>query len=207
MVAAAGLPAAAHAGDTVTAQAEDPRAVGGWAFGVRGGVTLGTQARARFGDYPANGLLVGHQGVALGGFGTYYLRSDVQLQIELMMFEKGVDFDNDALHTTVDEGLIYVEMPVLARYSYAVGRRLRAFGFAGPTVGWLLDSKVDELADRRRSFDVGVMVGAGVDVHLGDHLVIFDVRVNQGLVDTLDDDERDVAERNRVAAFLLGFTT
>ena len=186
---------------------EDPREVGSWTYGIKGGLTLGTMTGTWVdADEDSNSL---HQGVSLGGFATWYLSSALAVQPELYMTEKGIDFNDDELNTTRDEGLLYVELPVLARYSFPINDMIHAYGAGGLSFGYLIDAKVND-RDELKKLEVGGVVGLGADIKLGKHLVILEFRFNEGFLNTLDlasDENKDLKARNRLFSFLLGFST
>lgn len=206
------VPASALAEDLATSKKiENPREVGEWTYGIKGGLTLGTMTGTwvdanTVGDSATTKL---HQGVMLGGFATWYLSSSLAVQPEFYMSEKGVDFEDDSIDVSRGEGLLYIEVPVLARYSFPINDMIHAYGVGGLTVGYLLDSKLNE-RDELKKFELGGIVGLGGDIKVGKHLVIVEFRFNQGFLNALDLQEEEVRNqkaKNRVISFLLGFST
>jgi hypothetical protein len=201
------LPAAASAeeADKPETGPKDPRAVGVFRYGAKGGLTLGTQTGrgARIGAI--DDKLV-HQGIALGGFATYRFAGGLAVQPELYLFEKGVDFDNPSRMRPQIEGLIYLELPVMGRYDLPLSDMFHLYGLAGPSIGYLVDSKLRDKSELK-SFDFGVQAAIGADVKLGSHLAAIEVRAGQGFLQTLDLEINQGKAHNRFIAFLLGFTT
>ncbi len=188
-------------------QSDDPREVGSWTYGIKGGLTLGTMT-GTWVDADEDSTLI-HQGVALGGFATWYLSSALSVQPELYMSEKGVDFDDDELQTTRGEGLLYIELPILAKYSFPINDKIHAYGAGGLAIGYLIDSKLND-RDELKKLELGGVIGLGGDIRLGQHLIIVEFRFNEGFLNTMDlqsDETSKLKARNRVISFLLGFTT
>lgn len=211
VVMAVPMSAVAEQEASTSKKSDDPREVGEWTYGIKGGLTLGmmngTWVDSRTPDDNDSASL--HQGVALGGFATYYLSSTLSIQPEFYMIEKGVDLNDGDLETTRDEGLLYLEVPVLAKYSFPINDMIHAYGVGGVTFGYLIDAKLNDREELKK-FAIGGVVGLGGDIKLGSNLIIVEFRFNEGFLNTLDlqsEGDGDLKARNRVISFLLGFST
>lgn len=169
---------------------EGPRIRGGFEGGVAGG-------KWRQADGAAN-----HIGLALGTFLVIPLTGPLSLQPELLMIEKGADFE--VLDMAADEALLYVELVVAARYDLPLSDTLKLFGFAGPGFAYAIDSKRSPKDDLTR-FDISLTTGVGVDVDLAKHDILVNLRVDYGFLNQLDRDNGDKA-RNRTVSLMAGVT-
>jgi len=197
--------AAASAEEAKTEKkAPDPREVGTWAWGVKGGVNLGNL----YGRHPNPSANTEdptmHLGVALGAFATWRITGELALQPELYMSEKGAEF-KDLSDQDLEEAYLYLELPVLARYSYSIDDTFQVFGVLGPSFNYLIDSKARE-KDELSPFDLAVTAGVGTDIKVGKYLIIVDARYSMGLLNTIDTPGSNEAY-TRVLTILLGFTT
>ncbi len=129
-----------------------------------------------------------HLGALFGGFATFHLIDRLALQLELVLSDKGADFE-DASGDEVVEALLYLEAPVLARYDLPLSGPVILHGVAGPGLAWLTESKRTPTGDLR-PLDVTLTTGVGVDLDAPSHHVSFDLRFGVGLVDAVDDGAR-----------------
>ena len=133
-------------------------------FGVRAGINLANVEVEGFGVSSSADLRVG---VVLGAFADIGISENFSVQPELQFIQKGFkNNDND------DKLLLnYLEVPVLAKYSFGAGAT-RGFVQAGPSFGFALSSNaesggvkedIDFDQDGVKRGDVGLTFGAGVD--------------------------------------------
>jgi opacity protein-like surface antigen len=165
--------------------------------GFKGGVNAGTQSGSGATD-PST-----HFGMCLGVFLKYELSSALSVHTEVLMSDKGADY-LDMVGNEADEAILYVELPVFARYDYPVGSRLTAFGFGGPSVAYIIDSKRTMKGDLN-PIDVAIAAGAGLDIDVGKRIIAVDVRFSQGLLNVLDNGT-DNTIRNRLISLYAGVT-
>lgn len=129
-----------------------------------------------------------HLGAQFGGFATFHLRDRLKLQVELVLSDKGADFE-DASGGEVKEALLYLEAPVMARYDLPLADAVTLHGLAGPGLAWLTDSKRTPKGDLR-PLDLTLTSGVGVDLAASSHHLSIDLRLAVGLIDAVDDEAR-----------------
>jgi hypothetical protein len=183
---AATAPGAARA---QTTSCQDPIA-----GGIQGGMNASTWVGAEGASL--------HLGALLGGFATFHLVDRLALQVELALSDKGASFE-DASGEAVEEALLYLEAPVLARYDLPLARPVTLHAVAGPGLAWLTDSKRTP-REELRPLDLTVTSGVGVDLHAPSHHISIDLRFGVGVVDAASDRARKA--RAMVVTLLGGVT-
>lgn len=163
-------------------QAHEATAARVAAIGLKGGVSLATLHGALPSDpFVQNGWRLG----AAGGVSvTIGLGSWLSLQPELLFAAKGTTLGSadltDSAGTVVGSADItqannYLEVPILARVAIPAGGLASPYLLAGPTVGVRLSEELRLTGDASVSFDsdyvkgtdLGLALGAGVDVGRG----------------------------------------
>jgi hypothetical protein len=122
--------------------------------------------------------------------------------------------------------LSYIEIPVLVRLNLPAGPRVRPYIAAGPVFGWQVDCSItanaqtgaaqpdcedllggrQQLEEKLRSYEQGLMVGAGLAVRVlgGLGAITLDARYARGLT-RLSDEPGAPEIRNRALSVLLGY--
>ena len=150
-------------------------------------------------------------GLMAGAFIRRQIRDGFGLQIEGLITQKGARLEDNFFDEDFDITLNYLEIPVLGRVSMPFGTGGRAFHvYAGPAFALKISDRQeldgDELDDDvdqdLKGADVGLAVGAGVDVNMW----VLDVRYTFGLVNINDDPEADdFPVRNRTFTIGVGY--
>ena len=138
---------------------------------------------------------------------------------EVLYVRKGARFDvllGDT-PTRIHSELTYLEIPVLAQYRFETNGYLHPKLFAGPTIAFKLDSIIEfrsqgsdliqeEEDDSIEDRDFGAVVGAGIEVEVGDQRLSFEARASFGLADITKPDlnQGDPSLRNTGIVFLVG---
>jgi hypothetical protein len=174
-------PRAARADDVVSSGA----LVGGVQAGISASSWVGTKKDTV------------HLGALLGGFARYRFTPQLSAQVELAMQDKGADFEGQS-GDSIDEALLYLELPLLGRYDLALTPTLGMHGLVGFAPAYLMDSKQTPREDLR-SFDIAAHAGVGTDIQVTKaRSVSIDLRASMGLLDAADD-----ARKAKVLAFAL----
>lgn len=207
---------------TAAVLAAAPRPVSGQ-FTLKGGVNLASFLGSDAGDAGSvTGLNLG------GSFGLLGL-GPVRLLGEVYYRQKGgsgtlAGFQAAAAAgETVEVGIDYVEIPVLARVDLRGGGGVTPYLQGGPAFGWKLqcgvrasaagaaetdcDDLTENLQETVRDYEMGAVVGAGVDIPVlgGLGALSLDARYTHGLSRIGDGpDAFDV--RNRAFTLMLGWS-
>jgi hypothetical protein len=177
-------------------------------------VTGGAKAGVVFANIPDFGDVMEastsmRTGLIAGGFLTWSTSGGFGVQPEALYVQKGVKLDEPGITASVE--LSYLDVPVLARYTFGKGTT-RGFVFGGPSFNFKLDAKAkssfegqdeeEDIDEDVESFEFALVVGAGVE--FGHFLV--EGRFAEGLTNLVKDDE-DMEEtlKNRTFAILAGF--
>lgn len=145
-------------------------------------------------------------GLVAGVFGTMRLGDRMSIQPEVLYSQKGETFTEQSVDVTIE--LDYLDIPVLARFTG--GRRSGLVVFGGPSFGFKLrarstfeidgEKQEEDFGDDVESFDLGFVVGAGVE----SERFFLDGRYQWGLSD-LDADDSELTEvKNRVLSVVVG---
>jgi len=123
-----------------------------------------------------------------GVFLDYRITETVSIQPEILYTSKGVMANlYDGLFTLdVDVAFDYIELPVVLKYTFRPGERLRPSIYAGPTFAYCLSSEAEftawiftatvDFSGFSHTTDFGVVAGAGLSYPLGPGAITFDAR-------------------------------
>jgi hypothetical protein len=181
--------------------------------GGYGGADLATSAGpgANFESVSASHKL----GLSVGGSVGIRLHERFATQLELAFSTKGPRSTRDGMDSATYHRN-YLEVPILARAIFPLDGDAEYYATVGPVMGFLLSADADlvdgsnvDLFDRTEPIDIGLMLGAGAAVPVGQRgAVTFDIRYNLGLINIdktagpVDDDVM-----NRTVYFLVGYQT
>jgi len=146
------------------------------------GVKVGVNATTLFGNGADDSSV--HLSLGLGAFYAHELFDKFRLAPEFLMTEKGADFE-DLSGNDADQGFLYLQLPILARYDLPLSEMVSFYGFGGPAAAYVIDSKRMPKTDLSR-FDISTIAGLGVDINPGSHRILVDVRGEIGLLNQLD---------------------
>lgn len=158
-------------------------------------------------------------GIAGGMTLGYDFGTGLAILPEVLYVRKGAAFDTvfGETPTRLTSELTYLEIPVLAQYRFETSGYLHPKFFAGPMVAFKLNSRIEieveesdliqeEEDDSIEDRDFGAVVGAGVEVEMGDQRLSFEARASIGLADITkpNPEEGDPSLRNTGIVFLVG---
>jgi len=155
-------------------------------------------------------------GFAAGGYVTIGLGPRLALQPELLYVQKGAKYSlsyyegliGDRVDADLTFKLDYLDLPVLFKYLFAGGGAAKPSLYLGPVMALKMSSNLqvevsapgygsNELEvefEDVKSLDFGAVVGAGLDVAVGEGSLVFDVRYTVGLSEWPDANEVDVTD-------------
>ena len=158
----------------------------GEGFGVKAGVNMASMS-----DFDNSKSLLGF---AFGGYYSFSLSENVEIQPEVLFSQKGVKFEETigVFDLTESFNLTYLEIPILFKYNFS-GETLKPYVFAGPYIGLKLSAKYkrevngveapDEDLDGVKGMDFGATFGAGFAYGS----ISLDVRYSLGLAKVAED--------------------
>lgn len=148
---------------------------------------------------------------ALGGFLSFNISGDFSVQPELLFVQKGTKWEDGGAKLVFR--LSYLEVPVLAKYSFAAGPSLKVFVFGGPAfafkVGatsyfeWEGESETEDI-EEMKSLDLGLAFGAGVEMPLGANRLTLDLRYTLGLANCCEVVGEDLKVKNGALLIMAG---
>ena len=173
-------------------------------------------ARPRFG--PAAGLNVAtisstagpevdydvRGGFAVGGIAVLSVGSNLSVQSGLLLSQKGAKYGEEPRQSIT---VVYVEAPALLRFHLNSGST-RPYALGGANGAVLVWSKPSYLRDWNvgtSRFDLGVVLGAGVEIVRGNSSFLFEARYTHGFVDLITCDcATNQKARHRAGTLLVG---
>ena len=149
---------------------------------------------------------------AIGGSGVYAVSELFGFSIEGLLTGKGTSFDDGAIGISASVNLLYLEVPITGRITFAAGEQLKLHGFAGLAPAILLSAEIDggglggeDISDTTTPVDVGLVIGGGIAYAMGSGALTGDIRVTRGLVNVVDDGNSSGDAFNQVVSFLGGY--
>jgi hypothetical protein len=136
-------------------------------------------------------------GFSGGAFLNYALSGAFSLQPELLYCSKGVmsNLYDGFVVVDVTASFDYIELPVLAKYSFLERGKFRPCIYAGPSVAYAIASELEieagilgasvDFSSLTHVSDFGMIVGVGFDYDIGDGTVTFDARFQRGFTNVI----------------------
>ena len=172
-----------------------------WEWGAKAGIALANLERD---DISGSSMKPGITG---GGFVAYGLTDRIALQAEVLFSFKGAQYQYERFHLNADGGplveqetlseemrLSYFEFPILVTYSLPTLRIVEPRLMFGPALsftyeatysaeysGWASGSHVRHIEDKTRVYDVGLVFGLSLGVHVGKGTYLVEGRYTLGL--------------------------
>ena len=143
-------------------------------------------------------------GAHVGGFVMFAFSPLIGAETGLFFAQKGNAFPNGAIKYD------YVQLPLLGLVRATIGHNVRIRGIYGATlnlnvrsrlVAGAVDVKIDDVTT---PFDVGLMLGVGIESLTRVGVVVFDARYEHGLR-TVDDSMEHEDVKNRGVTISAGF--
>jgi hypothetical protein len=145
-------------------------------------------------------------GAVAGVFARFSLGPSWSAQPEALFTMRGATFSVDNVQS--EQQINYIEFPLLVHFGWGHDALFRPSLFAGPSVALLVKNKIVDggeidLKGRpgTRNYDVGAILGAGLDYTLGAGDLMLDARYEMGLVSW----SQDLDIRNSTLSFMLGY--
>ena len=136
-------------------------------------------------------------GFTCGVFLNYAITDNFSLQPELLYTQKGVK-DNlyDGLFTVdLTASFDYIELPVLAKYTFMPQKKFRPNIFGGPSVAFTMSSELEvsallfsaeiDFSDLTHITDFGIVAGGGFDYSIGKGMIVCDARFYIGFTNVI----------------------
>ena len=159
-------------------------------------------------------------GYSLGGFFKIDLSEKFSIQPEILYSLKGTKTSGTFLgqKATARIEFTYIEIPVLAKYSFSYGKKFNPALFAGGYFAFNAGAKqvtefsgeteTEDIKGDIRKNDYGFLVGLELSYALGKGRLLLDIRFSRGIVDIRNLQIGDVQEdpiKNEVISLMLGY--
>lgn len=185
--------------------ATSPAFAEGMMAGVKGGLNFANLIGDNVEEAASKTSFVG------GAFLCYPLTEIFAIQPELLFTMKGAK--NEDSEDDESWNINYIEIPILLKVALPTEGNVDPSLYVGPGFGFLLSSKVSnggerDLKDETEGFDIGLIVGAGVDYQLEAGALSLEARYEVGMT-TLAKEEDDSGEKldinNSVISIMVGY--
>ncbi|MCP4218149.1 MAG: PorT family protein [bacterium] len=183
--------------------------------GVKGGMNLST---LNIKDMPINLDVKNKPAFQLGAFFAVPVSKTIAIQPEVYFAQRGAKGNNLDENSSGKWKLGYVEVPVLLKVTLPLSEKLKPFLIAGPYAAIKIGAKeIDDalegdldIADQIKTFDYGLVFGAGVSIGVGSGSIILEGRFSMGLANIVDQvdvspDLSQLSAKNRSFCFMLGY--
>lgn len=165
-------------------------------FGLKAGITVTNAYDVAEGWDDA---LDWRTGLTAGIFVNHAINENLSIQPELLYTQKGFGStlldEGDWFESDVILSLDYFELPVLAKYSFSPGKRLRPMIYAGPgfaycfgsdleLTAWILSGTVDFSSVTHTTDFLGI-VGTGFDYVMDKGTITLDARFTWGFTNVI----------------------
>ena len=172
----------------------DTAAAGEISYGAKVGMTLSNITQTPAGWEQDKSFKGGFTG---GVFLNYSLTENFSLQPELLYTQKGVKDNLYEGFVTVDltASFDYIELPVLAKYTFMPEKKFRPNIYGGPSVAFTMSSELEvsaflfsaeiDFSDLTHVTDFGIVAGGGFDYSLGTGMIICDARFYLGFTNVI----------------------
>lgn len=137
-------------------------------------------------------------GFSGGVFLNYAFNDNLSVQPELLFAMKGFNarLIDGSFPVDLAIKLNYVELPVLAKYSFKGGERFKPWIYAGPCVSYSMSSTLEldiagffqtdiDFSDLTHITDFSFIAGAGTGIVLGSGMLSFDVAFQRGFTNVI----------------------
>jgi len=108
--------------------------------------------------------------------------------------------------------LSYLELPLMIKYNFKTSNTLVPYAMAGPSLGYLLNAKIEfgddevDAKDQLKRVDFGLGLGGGVSIPRGKLTLFGEARYVLGVSNINDDQSDETKVRNRGLQILFGAT-
>lgn len=151
-------------------------------------------------DIPGKGVR-SQAGLVLGGFVLYKFNDLFSFQQEVLFTTKGSKI-NTISDIYLSNTFVYLELPFLAKAIFFREYWLKPNIYIGPAVDLLILAFNDRyFLDDIRSFDLGIVLGAGFEVWK----VSFDLRLTKGLLN-FDQSADNIDLKNQTISIMAGYS-
>jgi len=148
---------------------------------------------------------------ALGGFLTFNIIDELSVQPELLFVQKGTKWPDNDLN--LNFRLSYLELPILAKYSFAAGPSAKVFIFGGPALAfkvgatmrfeWQGELITDDIKGMK-SLDLGLAFGAGGELPIGVNRLTLGLRYTLGLMNCYEVEGEALEAKNGALLIMAG---
>lgn len=169
-------------------------------FGVKGGVDFAKLSYSNSGGSISSSSTTGF---VIGGYATFEMSSGIMLQPELLYVQKGSESSFGSSTTTTN--LDYIEIPVLAKYSFSAGSSsFKPYAAAGPYLAFNMNAETEgggqttDISDNVKGTDFGLAGEVGANIsgfNIG-------LRYDLGLTDIDDSGQGGSGSTKNTALFI-----
>ncbi len=175
-------------------------------YGISGGLNIASNNCV---------LETGNQGsanFAYGFVGNIFVEHSIILNLKarfgigVVMGGSDTEMPIDGVSTTYETRTVYLDFPLLAKYSIFGFGHHSFYALGGVNFGYLLSAKTNDvdMMDNLKKFDMGLLGGVGISMPVSSHTIFMEAKYNFGLVNTSDLEGEEL--KNRGIWLTAGFT-
>ncbi len=166
-------------------------------LGIKGGLNL---SKLSYKDDLQGYDFSFRKGINIGLFTEYQLTDNLLIHSETIYSMRGTEYGSEEIsllgmtiptHKFVQK-LNYFEIPLTIQYNFSINSRITPKVFIGPVASFLLSAKIEyyeegnklgeaDQKDDIKSFEYGIIIGAGTDYNLATGKIIFDLIYHYGI--------------------------
>lgn len=166
-------------------------------------------------------------GFSAGAFLIYKFNDRFSLRPELLYAQRGVysELYEGIVNVDLTARFDYIELPLLAVYTFPLKGKVKPRLYAGPVLAYLLSSELElsasilsatvDFGSVTHVNDFALLLGGGIDWDVGNGIVTFDVRYQRGFSNVIVSGDFDINGdpdtieadnvKNHGFAFMLGY--
>ncbi len=149
---------------------------------------------------------------AYGFVGNIFVEHPIMINLKarfgvgVVMGGSDTEMPIEGVSTTYETRTVYLDFPLLAKYSIFGFGHHSVYALGGVNFGYLLSAKTNDvdMMDNLKKFDMGLLGGVGISMPVASHTIFMEAKYNFGLVNTSDLEGEEL--KNRGIWLTAGFT-
>jgi hypothetical protein len=122
---------------------------------------------------------------------------DSRFGVGVVMGGSDTNMPVNGVSTTYETRTVYLDFPILAKYSIFGFGHHSVYALGGINFGYLLSAKTndEDMMDNMKKFDLGLLGGVGISMPVASHTFFIEAKYNYGLANTSDIEGEELKNR------------